>query len=273
MIFDRLGYRLSGFFLVRLQLKRTAVGAVSPIGSAPAYYVYARGLLRRGVPIDDALLAASLSGVAGIVPLVVAAIFAAIHFSSPILIVGLVAGIGLLGALVGFGVTAFRHRKLPEQCFRRMPTRACVFVERARDHGLHPRDLTLPVAFSLLGRLAGIVTLYLCLRAVGQEPPLLTPIIVSVAGALAGRLSPIFRGLGVVEVAMAGSLSQVGIPAAPALGATFLYRFTSLWLPLILGLLVQASAARAVWGPRSKTRRATATSARSARRVTERQCV
>jgi uncharacterized protein (TIRG00374 family) len=263
-IFDRLGYRLSAIFLVRLHLERTAVAAISPIGSAPAYYVYVRELRRRGVPIDDAVLAASLSGVAGIVPLVVVVLFAAIHYSSPILVVGLVAGLGLLGTLVGFGVTAFKRSELPEQCVRRAPKRVCAFVERARNHGLHPRDLTLPVAFSLLGRLAGIVTLYLCLRAVGQEPSLLTPIVVSVAGALAGRLSPIFRGLGVVEVAMAGSLAHVGIPTAPALGATFLYRFTSLWLPLALGLLVQVSAARAVWEPRSKARRATATSARSA---------
>jgi uncharacterized protein (TIRG00374 family) len=263
-IFDRLGYRLSGIFLVRLHLERTAVAAISPIGSAPAYYVYVHGLRRRGVPIDDALLAASLSGVAGVVPLVVAVLFAAIQFSSPILFVGLVAGIGVLGTLVGFGVNAFSHSKLRDRCFRRAPKRARVFVERTRGHGLHLRDLTLPVAFSLLGRLAGIVTLYLCLRAVGQEPSLLTPIVVSVAGALASRLSPIFRGLGVVEVAMAGSLAHVGIPTAPALGATFLYRFTSLWLPLILGLLVQVSAAKAVWGTRSKARRATATSARSA---------
>ncbi len=273
IIFDRLGYRLSGIFLVRLHLERKAVGAISPIGSAPAYYVYVRGLQRRGVPIDDALLAASLSGVAGVVPLVVGVLFAAIHYSPPMIVVGLVASIGLLGTLLCFGVTAFKHSKLPERCIRRVPTRARVFVERARGHELHLRDLTLPAALSLLGRLAGIVSLYLCIRAVGQEPPLLTPIVVAAVGSLAGRLAPIFRGLGVVEAAMAGALAQVGIPAAPAIGATLLYRFTSVWLPLILGLLIQASAAGAVWGPRSIARRATATSARSAWRVTERRYV
>jgi uncharacterized protein (TIRG00374 family) len=269
-IFSRLGHRLSAIYLVRVHLERTAVAAVSPVGSAPAYYVYARRLRRRGVPVDDALLAASLSGIAGIIPLVLAVLFAAIHFSSPMLFAGLVVGTGLLGALVALGVTSFRHSKLLERCYRRAPTRANVFIDRARDHGLQLRDLTLPVAFSLLGRLTGIITLYLCLRAVGQEPPLLAPIIVSVAGAFAARLSPIFRGLGVVEVAMASSLAQVGVPAAPALGATFLYRLTSLWLPLFIGLLVQFSAARAVWGPRSKARPAIATSTGSAWRLTER---
>jgi uncharacterized protein (TIRG00374 family) len=269
IIFDRLGHRLSGCFLFRLQLERTAVAAISPIGSAPAYYVYVRGLRRRGVPIDDALLAASLSGVAGIVPLLVVVLFAAVHFSSPIIFVGLVSGIGLLGTLVGFGVTAFRHSKLPDQCFRRVPKRASVFVDHARDHGLHLHDLTLPIACSLLGRLAGIVTLYLCLRAVGQEPSLLTPVVVSVVGSLASRLAPIFHGLGVVEAAMAGSLVHVGIPVAPALGATLLYRLTSLWLPLILGLLVQVTAASMVWARRAKVGpEVAATRARSAGRAT-----
>jgi len=271
-IFGRLGHRLSGFFLIRLQLERAAIGTISPIGSAPAYYVYVRGLQRRGVPMNDALLAASLSGIAGIVPFVVGILFTALHFSSPTLFAGLLAGIGLFGAFVVFGVSAFKHSTLPEQWFRRAPKRARVFIEQAQGHGLNPRDLTLPITFALLGRLLGIVTLYLCLRAVGQETSVVTPIVVSVIGSLASRLMPIFRGLGVVEAAMAGSLVQVGIPAAPALGATLLYRLTSLWMPLILGLLVQLIAAGMVRASRTKTDpEPVAIPATAATRVTERQ--
>jgi uncharacterized membrane protein YbhN (UPF0104 family) len=251
IIFDRLGHRLSGFFLFRLQLERAAVGTISPVGSAPSFYVYARGLQRRGVPIDDVLLAASLKGAAGTVPLIAAVIFAAIYFSSPIFLVGLVIVIGLMGALIG--LIALGRSHLLEQWPGRMPKRACTFVERVRGHGLRPRDLAMPIGLSVLGRLAGIATLYLCLRAVGQEPPLLTPIVVSVVGSLAGRLAPIFHGLGVVEAAMASSLERIGIPATPALGATVLYRLTSLWLPLVLGLLVQMIAARKIWAPPSES--------------------
>jgi uncharacterized membrane protein YbhN (UPF0104 family) len=272
IIFDRLGHRLSGCFHVRLQLERAAIGTISPIGSAPSFYVYARGLQRRGVPIDDALLAASLSGVAGTVPLLAAVIFAAIHFSSPPTLVRLGVGMGVLGILAGLGAIAVGHSQLRKRCFGRAPKRTHRFVARARGHELHLRDLTLPIALSLLSRLAGIATLYLCLRAVGQEPPLLTPIIVSVVGSLASHMAPIFRGLGVVEAAMAGSLVHVGIPAAPALGATLLYRLTSLWLPLILGLLVQLTAASMVWTSRAKTGPEVAvTPAKSARRATARR--
>ncbi len=253
VIFDRLGHRLSGPFHVRLQLEKTAIGTISPIGSAPAYYVYARGLQRRGVPVDDILLAVSLNGVAGIVPLFITVIFAALHFSSPSTLLGMLAGLGLVTILAGISAIAAGRFHLLERCFAHLPKQINHFIERARGHEIHLHDLALPTTLALLGRLAGIATLYLCLRAVGQEPSLMTPIVVTVVGTLAGKLMPIFRGLGVVEAAMAGSLMHIGIPAAPALGATLLYRLTSLWLPLILGLLVQMSAASMVWAQRTKT--------------------
>jgi glycosyltransferase 2 family protein len=250
IIFDRLGHRVSGFFLFRLQLERAAVGTISPVGGAPSLYVFARGLQRRGVPIDDVLLATSLKGAAGIIPLITAVVvFAVIHFSSPIVLVGSSVVVGLVGALVALGLVAFRRSELPERWLGRAPKRARAIVERARGHGLRLRDLALPIGLSVLGRLAGIAVLYLCLRAVGQQPPPLTPIVASVVGSLAGRVVPIFRGLGVVEASMAGSLEHIGIPAAPALGAILLYRLASLWLPLVLGLLVQTVAANNVWSP------------------------
>lgn len=252
VIFDRLGHQLTGRFLVRLQLERNAIGTISPIGSAPAYYVYARGLQRRGVPIDDIVLAVSLNGIAGIVPLLLTVLFAAIHFSSPGTLIRMLAGMGLLIVLVAFGVALFHHAHLLDRCAGRLPTKASRFVERAQSHELHLRDLMLPTGIALAGRLAGIATLYLCLRAVGQEPSLLTPVIVTVVSTLASKLMPIFRGLGVVEAAMAGSLMQVGVPTAPALGATLLYRLTSLWLPLALGLLIQITAANFIWSRRTK---------------------
>jgi uncharacterized membrane protein YbhN (UPF0104 family) len=250
LIFDRLGHRLSGFFLFRLQLERTAVGTISPVGGAPSLYVYARGLQRRGVPIDDVLLATSLKGAAGVVPLIAVVVFAAIHFSSSILLVGSIV-VGLAAGLVALGVAAVGRSQLPERWLGRAPKRAHAFLERARNHGFRPRDLALPIGLSVLGRLAGIAVLYLCLRAVGQQPPPMTPIVASVVSSLAGRVMPIFRGLGVVEASMVGSLEHIGIPAAPALGATLLYRLASLWLPLVLGLLVRIVAANAVWSPPS----------------------
>jgi uncharacterized protein (TIRG00374 family) len=274
VIFDRLGHRLSGPFHVRLQLEKTAIGTISPIGGAPAYYVYARGLQRRGVPIDDILLAVSLNGVAGIVPLLVTVIFATLHFSSPTILLGMLACLGLVAILAGIGAIAVGRFHLLQRCFAHMPNQTNHFFKRARSHEIHLRDLALPTALALLGRLAGIATLYLCLRAVGQEPSLMTPIVVTVVGTLASKLMPIFRGLGVVEAAMAGSLVHVGIPAAPALGATLLYRLASLWLPLILGLLVQLTAASMVWARRAKTGpEVAATPARSARRATARRSV
>ena len=109
-------------------------------------------------------------------------------------------------------------------------------------HILH-RPLSYPAA--LLGfpvYWAGdVLTFYAALRAFGVHPPLAPLVLAYATGFIITALPLPAGGSGGVEAGLTFSLHAVGIPIAPALLATLVYRVFTLWLPVIptLALLPQ----------------------------------
>lgn len=97
-------------------------------------------------------------------------------------------------------------------------------------------------ALSLIGNLGvtSINCLILCLAVVAAGDSMFWPLSVAVlsAGALLGAAVPTPGGLGGVEAGIVGGLIVAGVPAAPALAATLIYRGLTYWLPIIPGIAV-----------------------------------
>jgi uncharacterized membrane protein YbhN (UPF0104 family) len=78
-----------------------------------------------------------------------------------------------------------------------------------------------------------ILTLYAALRAFGVHPPV-SALVLAYSTAFVVTILPLpAGGSGGIEAGMAFALNAVGIPLAQALVATLVYRFFTLWLPLI----------------------------------------
>jgi uncharacterized membrane protein YbhN (UPF0104 family) len=86
-----------------------------------------------------------------------------------------------------------------------------------------------------------ILTLYAALRAFDVHPRLATLVLAYVTGFVITALPLPAGGSGGVEAGLTFSLNAVGIPLAPALLATLVYRAFTLWLPVgpALALLPQ----------------------------------
>jgi uncharacterized membrane protein YbhN (UPF0104 family) len=86
-----------------------------------------------------------------------------------------------------------------------------------------------------------LLTLYAALRAFGVHPPLVPLVLAYATGFIMTALPLPAGGSGGVEAGLTFSLHAVGIPLAPALLATLVYRVFTLWLPIIptLALLPQ----------------------------------
>jgi uncharacterized membrane protein YbhN (UPF0104 family) len=89
-----------------------------------------------------------------------------------------------------------------------------------------------------------VLTLYAALRAFGVQPPLVPLVLAYATGFVMTALPLPAGGSGGVEAGLTFSLNAVGIPLAPALLATLVYRVFTLWLPVIptLALLPQVRA-------------------------------
>jgi len=89
-----------------------------------------------------------------------------------------------------------------------------------------------------------ILTLYAAVRAFDVHPHLV-PLVLAYATAFVVTALPLpAAGSGGVEAGLTFALNAVGIPLAPALLATLVYRFFTLWLPIVptLALLPQVRA-------------------------------
>jgi len=78
-----------------------------------------------------------------------------------------------------------------------------------------------------------ILTLYAALRAFGIHPPV-PALVVAYSTAYVVTMLPLpAGGSGGIEAGLAFSLHAIGIPLAEALVATLVYRFFTLWLPIL----------------------------------------
>jgi uncharacterized membrane protein YbhN (UPF0104 family) len=78
-----------------------------------------------------------------------------------------------------------------------------------------------------------ILTLYAALRAFGVHPPV-PALVLAYSTAYVVTILPLpAGGSGGIEAGIAFSLNAVGVPLASALVATLVYRFFTLWLPIV----------------------------------------
>ena len=244
LLLARLGYRLPWRALLSAYLQGFAVGAVVPLGGPTSVYVFVRRVERHGVAAGDALLASALSSVVGftsfLLVMVPALAVLAIEGRLSTLLAAAAGAAALVFALVVAGLLlVLRGPPPPGWLLVRVPARVRESVEHAREHRLQARDLLGPLAISIGIDLAGMTMLYAALRAVGEHPALLLPLAGYQVEMLFNLIAPLFQGIGLVEVSMTVVLEGLGVPAATALAATLVYRVWDLWLPLLLGLVVQ----------------------------------
>jgi uncharacterized protein (TIRG00374 family) len=95
--------------------------------------------------------------------------------------------------------------------------------------------------FALLGWFVfwggDILTMYAAIRAFGADVDLLPLILAYTTAYVVTSLPLPAGGAGGVEAGLAFSLHAVGVPLAPALLATLVYRFFTMWLPVGIALL------------------------------------
>ena len=242
-ILRRLGAIVSPVILVRVQLQRHVISTIVPLGGPASTLALVRGFSQQGVTATDTIYASLLNSVLGYLSFVLflVPILAYLLIGGTATTLILVASAGLFAlVIVMVGALALFHRPT-RRGSSRLPQRIQTFIDDARTHGVRPRDLVSPLAIHLLIDVIGVVMLFVSLRAIHQNPSLSVVLAGYAIGTLFLLVTPVFQGLGAVELSMTVVLTGFGIPSGSALAAVLLYRVVEVWVPLLVGLSVQVS--------------------------------
>ena len=247
-ILTRLGHELEWRWMARAHLRRHAVATLVPFGSPASCVLFARDLAPKGVSGNDALSAVVLYSAGGQAAFVLfmsgtvgwLALTSNLTFSVLAVIVALpvaIAWVTLPFIALRFGIERVTR-------FRYIPKRVARLAERFAEHDLTPRDLVVPVLFSVAVNVTGLGMLIASLYAVGQRPSITSVLLVRLVAQIASHAIPVMQGAGVVELSMVSALQQMGVHASTAAAATVLFRAAQFWLPLALGVILFASLPR-----------------------------
>lgn len=252
-VLRRLGKPAPILTLVKAHLQRHAVSTLLPLGGPAGIVAYVRALDASGVPAADAIVAALAASVLGTVSFVVILVPALIvltarHGVTWILMVATLALVLVIMLLCWLMWLVMRARPLPAIVTRWLPGSMKELAADIGERGLHWRDLIWPFVLAIGADSAYGLMLWCCLGAVHDRVSLVDAFTAYGVGTLFLLVSPAFQGLGLVEASLAVTLTAFGVPAANAIGATLLYRFGELWVPLALGLTSFASGNRAIRG-------------------------
>lgn len=245
VILKRLGYSVPLLMMVNAHMQRTTISTVTPGGGPASVFIFARFVAKRGVPAEDGLLTIAVRSLAVAITFIAVLIpGAAIDDSLQGMIISVV---GVVALIVG-GIALWRGNandwQTPLAWSERLPSWAKAriqgFIVTFREHGLKPVDLLPAIVLTLLVRATVVAVLYACLKALGVDPTFQTMINTYFASIVAGAVIPLFGGAGAVEAVSILALTQAGIAKDVAIGATLLWRFIDLWIPVGIGLILHA---------------------------------
>jgi len=238
----------------RLAAASHSINVVAPsagLASFPLFMRAARQVERPAGAGIAGYLVASLVGRAALVVtgLVVLPVF--VHSSLGLLLptAAVVAYAGITAAKVSAAVAVSRRPESVERLMSRLrrssarsrPDGAPWFEESVampmRGLWTEPRALAPALGWSLIGKAAGGVSVWIAVSAVGGTIPPGQAFAAFSLATTAGALSFVPGGVGVVDAALAGCLGRFGLPLVTAAAATIVYRLFQLWVPLLLGAL------------------------------------
>ena len=241
LVYLLLGQRLPYRMILPLFLRRQMIGIVVPGGAPLSLAVQVRRLADFGVPTSLGLFGELFSASVGTISFVSLLLPVAVALmltggANTATIIATVVLVILCTVMLILFTLALRKPGPPAWLVRWLPSRVQVALGEARaQHVSLPKALPI-FANAFVIDLLGVLVLFFSIRSIHFDLTLLDVLVGYTVGSAFLFITPIFGGLGIVELSMATALTARGLPVAAALGGVLVYRAFELWLPLGLGV-------------------------------------
>jgi phosphatidylglycerol lysyltransferase len=225
-----------------LFLKRNFISVFIPAGGITSLFLFTDALLKKGTTKTEIHLASAIYGFVGIVSVIILAI--------PLFLFSLLEGsigdtewlvlclvIVILPLLVLLFNSIIQKGKFYRLLLKSFP-KIEPFLIDLHEQKINRNAFSKIVLCSLLIDAAGIVHVYIAMKALQFEPSLFAATMAYVIAVIFLIISPFLRGLGAVEVSMGYVLIQYSFTNMEAVAITLFYRVFEFWLPLFLGVIL-----------------------------------
>ncbi|PSR56509.1 lysylphosphatidylglycerol synthetase family protein [Adhaeribacter arboris] len=238
--FAAVNARVSLPLLVRVFLKRNLLSVFLPAGGVSSLAFFNNSILKQKVlPAQNSqatflYVFASYASLLLIALPVIGLLTLRGNLSNNLLIAFstlLVVAVGILILIITF----FRRGRSYTFFVQRFPA-AANLLEQIRNQTYQKSWLLGAVVASIGVELCGMAHLWIACWAIGHPATLEMIAFGYTIATLLYAVSPLFRGLGAVELSLTYVLVQYGIPKVAAVAITLYYRFFEFWLPLLFGL-------------------------------------
>jgi uncharacterized protein (TIRG00374 family) len=242
---ERAGHPRPLTTLVPLGVAKLFTDQVVPTSGVSGAILVARGLTRRKVP-PHVVMGALLVGLVSYFAAYLASVLTSLgilwlhHRANVALFLAVAIFVAIVVAIPS-GVLWMKQwgHRLPGSWIRRLPGAAHLLramAESPTDLLLDPVLLAETIALEFAVFALDALTLWLMLRALGDEPAIWIAFVSFIMASMAATLGPIPLGLGTFEAGCVGMLSLLGVAIETALAATVLLRGLTFWVPMIPGL-------------------------------------
>jgi phosphatidylglycerol lysyltransferase len=239
--FKSIGCKITIWRGTLLFLKRNFISVFLPAGGVSSLAFFTGDIEKEGITKTQIHLASSIYGFIGILSVIVVAIpafiYGLIHNS-----VGGDEWIALLAVLILIVALYFIYRslinkKLIFNLVKRFVPSVEVYIDDLRTNRINKVRFFTSLFFSILIEFSGIIHLYIAMKAMGAEPSWFSAILGYIVAVVFLVISPIFRGVGPVEVSLTYVLTRFGFTTVEGIAITILYRFFEFWIPLFAGFI------------------------------------
>ncbi len=225
---------------ILLFLKRNLVSVFLPAGGFSSLAFFSKNLEKRGATPSQINLASSIYALCGILTVVVIAlpVMGWALFKNQLQTVASWGFIFLvvLSAFLVWMLISILHRGWAFRFIIRCVPSWKVILQEMANQNILRKHFYKTLFISLIIEFVGVAHLYVSILAFGFEPSLPAALIGYVVMVILLIASPFLRGLGAIELSVAFTLGQYGIPLAGAASITLLFRFFEFWIPLFTGI-------------------------------------
>ena len=227
---------------IQLYLKRYFISTFIPTGYSLAQFTYSNALQKYNVSRLENRFASLLYLIVGVIDytllLIITVIWLFFHGDlTPFIEYTTLVLVFCVGGIIWALFNGLKQKGIVYRFFKRFLPDLSMFLD-SWHQSFHHALFVPALVTAFVADLLGILTFWIAFQAFQIPASFFVAFAGHILTILIMTVSPLFQGIGLVEVSLLYILTQFGLDRPDAFTATLFYRFFQVWVPFLAGLVI-----------------------------------